>query len=424
MKNDRLEFRQYLDLMWRKKWQIFIPALFCALAAGLVSFLVPKIWEVDAIIQPGRFSVQTTEGGFTEVLVVNPREIVGQINERAYNTQVAAELNLERINFPRVRAQQLTETNLVRFWIREKDVVKARSILSAIFARIKENLDKKTFVEIKGINTQIAKNNNAIELKKLTTKDRENQIKIKNNEITAKKLDIQSNKIHQAKIGQEIQTTLNKKAISEERVQSILEELGAVKTRIDELEQHQKKALETKMEGAEAISLLLYSSEVQQNFRYYNTLEEKLSIEKITQENLTLQEKEKREELKEIDTQIERLNTDIITLRTLIDEIKNSMEKIQVEITNINQDNELLTERKARIDYTRLVKQPTVSIFPVAPKISANIIFAFFLGLIIFAFICLFAVYMKGDGAVFNGRRFKNASGSGDGPVSQDKTAC
>ena len=123
-----------------------------------------------------------------------------------------------------------------------------------------------------------------------------------------------------------------------------------------------------------------------------------------------------------MDTQIERLNTDIVTLRTLIDEIKNSMEKILVEITNINQDNELLTERKARIDYTRLVKQPTASIFPVAPKISTNIIFALFLGLVIFAFICLFADYMKGDGAVLNGRKIKNVSGSGGGPVSREST--
>ncbi len=76
-----------------------------------------------------------------------------------------------------------------------------------------------------------------------------------------------------------------------------MEEMKSVKIRIDELEEQQRKALSEKKQVTDAISLLLYSNEVQLNLRYYNTLDEKLSDEKITQENLKLNIERKKTEI-------------------------------------------------------------------------------------------------------------------------------
>ncbi|GAH54972.1 unnamed protein product, partial [marine sediment metagenome] len=79
------------------------------------------------------------------------------------------------------------------------------------------------------------------------------------------------NQIEKNKNRQEMLSGGNKLKISENRVKSIMDELKAVKKRIDELEKLQRGALAGEKEELSAISLLLYSNEVQQNLRYYNT---------------------------------------------------------------------------------------------------------------------------------------------------------
>jgi LPS O-antigen subunit length determinant protein (WzzB/FepE family) len=53
----------YIEIAWKKKWLIIIPAFICALAAGIVTSLATPKWEVDAIVLPGKFFVHTEQGG-------------------------------------------------------------------------------------------------------------------------------------------------------------------------------------------------------------------------------------------------------------------------------------------------------------------------------------------------------------------------
>lgn len=295
-------------------------------------------------------------------MVVNPKQIAGQINEAFYNHLIAAELNLDIRGFPKLRAENLRDTKLVHISIREQDIEKAKLILTSLFNHLKRELDKKIDMGIKGIDTKIATNENLIKHKNLTIKDKMSEIKL--------------NEIEKNKIKQEILSAENKLKISQEREKSIIEEMKAVKTRIDEIEKQQREALEEKKEGAEALSLLLYSNEIQNNLRYHKTLDEKLSNEKIIQENLRLQIKERGEEIKKLDTQNEKS-------RTEIDKIKN-------EIDNTKNEIDLLSERKGRIDYARLIKEPTSSLGPVVPRKKLNVLIAGILSLMIFAILSFF----------------------------------
>ncbi len=192
--------------------------------------------------------------------------------------------------------------------------------------------------------------------------------------------------------------------------------MKAVKKRVDELEKQQRKALAEKKQGADAISLLLYSNEVQQNFRYYNTLDEKLSNEKITQENLNLAMRDKEEQLRQIDNQIEQINTQKETIKTEIDDITtqivvinteiekiknaintviNEIEKIKNTINTSETEIKLLEDKKARIDYTQLIKEPTSSIDPVSPRKKLYVSIAGILGLMIFTMLAFFLDYLK-----------------------------
>jgi uncharacterized protein involved in exopolysaccharide biosynthesis len=353
---------EYFHIIWKRKWLILIPTLGCVLLAGMISLLLPRIWEVDMIIQPSKFIIQTQGGQLQEVLVSDPIQIAGQINERSYDEIIANELHMDIREFPKLKAEKLLETKLARISLKEQDVEKAKLILSSLFSILKSDLDKKTEVEIKGIETQIADNENLIKYKGLTIKEDLNEIKLK---------EIEKNKIRQ-----EIISSENMLKISEERVKSIMEEMKAVKGRIDDIDSEQKKALSEKKEGAEALSLLLYSNEIQQNLRYYNDLDENLSTERITQERLGLDIKEKNEDLKQIDTQIEGL-------KISMDKISNEMESVKNQIS-------LLNERKGRIDYTQLIKEPSASVYPVSPKKKLNLAVAGILGLAIFTLLAFF----------------------------------
>ena len=171
------------------------------------------------------------------------------------------------------------------------------------------------------------------------------------------------------KTRQAIVSASKKLAISEDRSRSLVDEMKGVKNRVDQIEKQQKTLLAEKRDGADTLGLLLYSNEIQQNFRYYNTLEENLSKERIDQENARLFVRDKEQEIKSL---------------------KNQIEKINEEISGIRNDIELLVEKKQRIDYTQLVKEPTVSLYPVSPKKTLNVVLAGLLGLFCFSILALF----------------------------------
>jgi len=222
---DEFALMDYLNLLWKGKWLIVIPTLFLIIAVGIISFLLPKKWEIDAIIVPSKFLVQTEGGRFEEIVIVDPKQIEGQINEATYNNLIATELNLDIRKFPKLKAENSRDTKLVRIFMKEEDIEKAKLILYSLFNHIKRDLDKKIGVEIKGLDTQVASkensikqneisikdHNNQIALKNLQIKDKENEIKTKeneikkkNNNIQLKELEVQSREIEKDRIKKEI----------------------------------------------------------------------------------------------------------------------------------------------------------------------------------------------------------------------------
>ncbi len=394
MNGEEVELIDYIRVIWKRKWLIIIPTFMCIIIAGIISFLLPPKWEIDAMILPSKMFVETAQGKFEEVVVTDPKQIAGQINQETYNNLIAAELNLDIRKFPKLKAENLKDTKLVRISIRENDIEKAKLILYSLFRHLKRDLDEKIDIEIKGIESKIKTKENLIKHKKLTIEDRLNEIKILENQIKSKKLDIQLKEIEKDKIKQEIISSKNKFKISKDREKDIIKAMKEVKDRISKIEEEQRKALR-EGKSNNAIGMLLYSNEIQNNLRYYNILNESLSNEKIIQENLNLEVKEKEEEIKQLDTQIEKLKTEIDTIITQISDKRNEIRKIENEIENIKNEIELLNERKGRMDYAQLIKEPTPSIYPVSPKKKLNILIAGILGLMIFTIFTFFLEYTE-----------------------------
>jgi LPS O-antigen subunit length determinant protein (WzzB/FepE family) len=317
---EEVNLMEYFLILWKRRWLIIIPTAILILAAGIAGFLSAPVWEVDALILPSKFLAQTQQGQFTEVLAVEPKQVASQINQDSYISLLAGELGMNIRTFPKIRAENLRDTKLIRISVRVRDVDQGRRILALLFDKLKADFDRKIEVEIANNQSEI--------------KAQESQKDITKQEILAEE---------------------NKLKISEDRARGIARELKSVKTQVDQIDAELKDAIKEKRPGIDAVALLLYSNEVQNNLRYYDMLEERLSAERITREDLRLSVRRKTEALKQLDANIE-----------------------------------LLEEKKQRIEYARLVKPPTPSNAPVSPRKARNILLAGVLGIVLFGFLALF----------------------------------
>ena len=346
----------FLLVAWRRKWQILIPSFALAVLAGLISFLLPRKYEIDSIIRPSMIFAQNEQGTFQEVVVVDPKQVAGQINQKSYDRLIASQLKIDIAGFPPLHAENLRDTHLIRVSLRDGNISEANAILMALFKLLENDFNRKIEVEIKTLDSKV--------------KDSESEINKKN-------LDIKSREIEQASKREEIQSAVNKLKISEEKRRSLAEEMKSVKSRVDSLEAQQRDVLKAQPEGATAISLLLYSSEVQQNLRYYNDLDDRLSVERMAQEDYKLAIKAGEQQIRQLTTEIDRLKGEIENLKNTIS---------------------LLNEKKARIDYAQLIKEPTPSVFPVSPKRPFIVLVAGIVGLILFTPLAFLMEYLKKNG--------------------------
>jgi LPS O-antigen subunit length determinant protein (WzzB/FepE family) len=326
MEENEVQLIDILNVIWKRKWLIIIATLLCVIMAGVVSLLLPKKWEINMIILPSKFYIKTAGGEFEEIEVIAPKQIAGQINQASYNSLIAAELNLDIRDFPKLQAENIRNMDFVRISIKDIEAKKAIRILNSLFIHLKRDLDAKADIEIR--------------------------------EIDAK---IKSKEVEKRSIDKEIKAFKNKLNNVEQRKKEIEGEIGKIKERIKLLEKEQRLILKKDNRSeAENLAILLYSGEMHQGLQYHNTLTELLDGKRKEEENISLEIGKKAEKIKQIENEISNLN-----------------------------------ETKRRVDFTKLIKEPTVSVSPVSPKKKLNIIIAGILGLIVFTMLAFFLEYIE-----------------------------
>lgn len=326
MEEKEVELIDYLIILWKRKWLIVIGALSCIIIALAVSFLLKPVYEIDTLIQPGKLFIEIQAGNFEEFVVESPQQIADKVIHKSYDRWIAAELNLDATKFPELRAENIKDTLLTRIWIRDTEVSQAKRVLEVLVSLIQEELDKKIDIEIANIDSSI----NASEIEK---------------ERRAQEIDILNKKLH----------------IVDQRKKDITHEMASVKTKISELEKEQREVLKKESRSEiESLGLLLYSNEIQQSLQYYDLLNEKLSEERLKEEDI---------------------NSDLQNERATINKIDNTIANLK--------------ERKGRIDKTKVVKEPTSSIYPVSPKKKSSALVACVIGLMIFTMLAFILEYVE-----------------------------
>jgi len=252
---NKIELISYLDVIWKRKWFILTATLLFIASVLVISILLHPKWEVDAIFDPSR-SVSITEAGTWETkFFVEPQIIANLTNQATYNNDIATELNLNIKDIPRLTAEVLVNTSLVRVSIKEKDVEKAKLILNYLCNRFKQSLDSYAKNKIKEIDSQI-----------------------------------ESKEMEKSILEVEINAFKNKLNIFKQRKQEIEEDMINIRKRIEELESQRRLILKKKNRSeADNLAILLYSNEIQQNSMNQSTLSEWLGNKIKEEENINLE---------------------------------------------------------------------------------------------------------------------------------------
>lgn len=270
---DEIELMDYINVLWKRKWLIIIPTFILVVLAGVYSFLQTPVWRVEALVQPSKFLIQTQSGQFEEVLATPPQQIASQINEGSYNQLIAAELNLDIRKFPKLDAETIKGTELVKVSTKNHDVEQAKNILFTLFKHLKRKQDAKVDIEMENIESQI-----------------------------------KSKELNKKRIEEEINLLKNKLNIVRQRRTEIEEALRETRKRVELLEKEQNINLKKQnWNNSEALGMLLYSNEIQQSLQYLNNLNESLSQKRIEEENIKNRIEEKQSSIKQIENRINNL---------------------------------------------------------------------------------------------------------------------
>ncbi len=269
-----VELFDYLKIIWKKKWIVIIGTVSSVILALIVSFFLKPVYEIDAIIQPGKILVETQSGSISVFVVEDTKQIADKIRTKSYNALVASELKMNETEIPILQAENIKDTLLVRIWTRCRNKERGRKILDTLVLLIKKEIDEKVGIEISKID-------HLIKTDEIDKEGREKEI-----EILKKKL-----------------------KIIDQRKKDIVNEMESMGNRIRELEKRQTEVLDRKEKNeTEALGLLLYSNVVQQNLLSYDLLNEKLKREKIEEETIHSQ-------IQSITTEISKLDNDIANLK-------------------------------------------------------------------------------------------------------------
>jgi LPS O-antigen subunit length determinant protein (WzzB/FepE family) len=273
MEEKQIELIDYLQIIWRRKWIIVMGTIFSIIIAGTVSLLLKPVYEIDAIIQPGKLFIQDQAGNFNQFVIEQPQQIADKVSHKSYDANIASELKISEEDLPKMAAENIKNTLLARIWIRNHDIKLSKKVLDSLISFIKKDMDEKIDIALNNVDSGI-----------------------------------KSNEIEKERRMGEIEILKKKLRILDQRKNDIAGEMQSIKDKVGEIEKEQLKVL--KKEGRseiESMAMLLYSNEIQQSLEYYDILNEKLIRERLDEEDVNSSIQDETAQIAKLDTLITNL---------------------------------------------------------------------------------------------------------------------
>ncbi len=358
-----------LRVIWEWKWFIIAGTLICVVAAVVYAYQLPKIYQVDMIIEPGIISISDT-GGF--IYLDSPENISRKINQQAYNQRIIKSLNInpEKIQL-KIAADKngKGESHIIQVtseWEKEK-VTLGLGVLNRLIELLTD--DYRVLVHQRQLNydSNILNHRSRIQDIEVQRKDLEKQIQVKQSDVQTRKHEIELKRERLANV--------------EKEIDRLLLDIKQVKENSEKITERRQRLINEGNQQDE-MSLMLYGTTLQQNILYFNELN--THIYNLTQEQY------------EIESQMSVFERDINEILGKIDRLRLQKEEgMQAQIDNAKAEITRLEAEKQIITNINVIKTPEISAKPIKPKKKQIVALTGVAALFIFVFLTFFIEYIK-----------------------------
>ncbi len=319
MEEDTIELVDFLRVIWKRKRLIIVGTLACMVTAGVLSFLLPQVYRVYSVVEIG-----TVVRGDEVVPIEDPNDTKTKI-KKAYSFKVMEELKIPEHEFPGLEVDNPKGTRIIEISTEAKDINQALNVLEK--ANILILNDHKSLVA--EAQTTLSNNIKTIVLKVNTLKSEKKALS-------------------------------QKLSLLKDNRKNIQEQIKNVEKRLEEL-LAEKKKLNLSANPNNTLSMLVFSSEIQENQRYYNKLQDKLKFD------IAILEVDNRIELARKEEKLETWELKKQNLQTRLDNLKE----------------------------TTIIKKPNYLKIPVKPKKKLSVLIAGVVGLMMSLFLAFFIEYLE-----------------------------
>jgi len=298
---DEIELIDIIRVLWKRKKLIILITFLFTLGAVGAALTLPKVYEVSTIIEPGVRPIADANGQIVnEVPVVSPDAVKEAVLGGAYDVAIQKKLNISPEDYPELKVTLPKSTTLVKVAIESSEPDKAQAILDELVGQVGSDIQGQL----------------------------ENEKKKIENEMES--------------------VRISEKAVAE-KILLLKKQLDETSKKIEDLENDRQKSMAGR--SADAMSVLLYSNEIQNQQIYLNNLQEKLM------------------------------------------DLETSAKTFFVQMENIRL-------KLAMVKSTRLVKPPTISEKPSKPKKTLIVALAGVLGLMGSMMLAFLLEYLERSGGV------------------------
>jgi len=131
---DEIDLMDYMKVIIRKKWLILGVFLGVIIVAGVFSYLIPKVYKIDTVLEIGIFGGSPIE---------NPIQVVGELNAGSYKITAMKDLGISEKDYPEIKTTIPGDTNLIIIEIESNNAERAKSVLEEVNKLILADQDKK-----------------------------------------------------------------------------------------------------------------------------------------------------------------------------------------------------------------------------------------------------------------------------------------
>ena len=389
---DEINLIDYLRVLWKWKWLIIAGTLICAIIAAVISFQMPKIYRIATVIEPGIIGLDKS-GNY---IYMNSQNISGKINEGSYNKSIKKLLNIDpsKTNLE-FKADVGKFTNQIRInaECKGKDINFGLKASKQLIAIISDDGEKVVQKRNDDYDRKIIEEQNKIRKIEIQRKrDTDKQVALKLNSINWKR--------NQIKLQQEILET------TRQRIKELELEAKKIKNNTERIIK-QRDILLKDSRAKDDISLLLYSTTIQQNVTYSIRLGNQIY-------SLRTNVQAKEASIEELNRDIDLIATEIEDLKLyrteglqakIDDDIGIGTEElklrraeglpVEININNIKEQVRLLTSAKENISNIKVLQNPEVSSAPVKSKKKQIVLLSVVVGLFFMIFLAFFIEYIK-----------------------------